>query len=472
MLNEKSLLVLIAVAWMPAALACVVEEPSIVFGEAFAGGGADEGFVCKVVALSECSKDPILTLLSTSGEKLEIPPFKVENYAYTPTESLNYTRAAYFYKLEDIELDREYQWSIQATNQIGPFTFKHRDKDEYNRFDYFLVSNIDVSNKSLHLFKYLEATSWNQFDALILNGNAALNLQDSNGFVGDTFFKSLGPITSKVPFLIQAGPRDMVDEGRMLNYRFIIPGRSETFGNNLFHFNQGSSFMVFLNPNYYILLNDSDRSLFLIEMRRILERKKERDWLIAFLSGPYICYDGEPSCGANLYEIKAVVDLLSKFRVSLLIESQNGVYRKTITSTDLLTTSKVDYSPRALKYVNGLESMTQIVYGISGNAVQNLSKSANQWLSEDGKSSTNFTLPEESFMKISVHQLSIEVHLVDAKTNTTVDSIAIFRPSISLITDQQSSFVTFGLFILSPIILLGLLLLPRIFNLQTQQLTF
>lgn len=442
-------------------LACVLEEPSIVFGDSVASNGSGEFLVCKVIAINDCKAEPVLTLLSTTGEKVEILPYFKENYAYTPSEDYNYTRSAYFFKLEDIELDREYQWSVQATNHIGPFSFKYRDKDEYNRFDYIALSTVDVSNKSLHLFKFLEATDWKQYDALILNGNAALNLEDSNGFVGDNFFKSLGPISSKVPFIIQAGDRDMVDEGKMLNFRFLMPGRSPSFGNNLFHFTQGSSMMVFINPNYFRLLNDSDKSGFIDNLRSILKEKQKDQWLIAFISGPQMCFKGE-NCTTQSDEVKAIFEVLSESKVSLILHSQIGVYKKVLTANNDYNCSTTQFNPRNPNYVNGLTTTVHVVYGISGNSIQNISNVPVALWNQSRDSLMNISLPEESFLKLSIRQLKLEVFLVDARTNTTLDTIAIFRPSTTLISHQQSSPFSFSLFLASPMILLCIMMLPRL----------
>lgn len=447
--------------------ACIVEESSITFGQKLADAAKHDLLVAKVVATTACDQEPMLTLQSTTGEKVEIRAYRSEPYAYADGKALNYSRTAYFFRLEDIALDREYHWSVQATNQIGPYTFKYRDKFEYNRFDYFVLSNVDASNKSLELFKHLEGTDWTQFDALILNGNSAFNIEDSNGFVGDSFFKNLAPITSHVPFLIQAGPKDMIDEGRLLHYRFEMPGKSPNFGNHLYHFTQGPAKMVFINPNYYLLLNSTMRRVFLHELKEKLLSHDPSIWKIAFMTKSFICYDGEPECGTNMFEINPIYDVLLKFNVSLVVSSQNSIYRKILNPRGFSVDSHVEYNPNRGRYVNGMNSMSQVVYGISGNALQNLSHTTNNiWKDVSNDTRNNLRLPEESFLKISIHQLSIEVFLVDVKTNQTVDSLAIFRPSATLNPTHSSSLLAFNLFLISPIILIAILMMPMMLKQQ------
>lgn len=464
----KFILAEVILCMMVCVQACIIEESSITFGEKLSDITKHELLVSKVVATTECLKEPILKLESTTGEKVEIKPFKAEPYVFDSSDTLNYSRTAYFFSLEDIALDREYHWSVQATNQIGPYTFKYRDKSEYNRFDYFVISNVDASNKSLELFKHLEGTDWTQYDALIMNGNVAFNIEDSNGFVGDSFFKNLAPITSHIPFLIQAGPKDMKDGSNLLHYRFKMPGRSSKFGNNLYHFMQGSAKMVFINPNYFVLLNATMKGEFLEEIIEKLQSQDSSIWKIAFMTKSFICYDGEPECDTNLYDINPIYDLLLKCKVSLVVSSQHSIYRKILNPRGFSVDSHVEYNPNRGRYINGVNSMSQIVYGISGNSLQNLKKSTeNLWKDNPSDTSNNITLPEQSFLKISIHQLSIEVFLIDVKTNKTVDSLAIFRPSKTLNPTTSSSLLAFNTFLFSPLLLLAILLLPRSFKHQS-----
>lgn len=450
------------------ALNCVIEESSISFGDILSDKQSKEILSCKVVAATFCEHDPILILKSATGEKLEIKPSVVMPYKFNPDSSLNYHRTAYFYNLEDIALDREYQWSVQGTNQLGPFSFKYRDKIEYNRYDYFVISNVDSSNKSLELFKHMEGTDWTQYDALILNGNSAFKIEDSNGFVGDSFFKNLASITSRIPFLIQAGPLDMIDQGNMLHYRYEMPGASSLFGNHLFHFTQGPATMVFINPNRFVQLNATMKRAYLHEIKQILISKEAYLWKIAFMTKAFICYEGEAECDTNLYDINPLYDMLLKCNVSLVVAAQNGIYRKILNPRLFSVDSHVEYNPNRYRYVNGMNSMSQVVYGISGNSLQNLSNSQRHiWKDLTNEAETTIELPEESFLKISIHQLSIEVFLVDVKTNRTVDSLAIFKPSATLFPQAPSSLLKFNLFLLSPVILFGLLLLPKLIKTES-----
>ena len=61
-------------------------------------------------------------------------------------------------------------------------------------------------------------------DAVFILGDLAYEIHDDFGEKGDLYFDYLQPIITRVPVIIIHGNHDMIDNGKLLSYRFYFPG--------------------------------------------------------------------------------------------------------------------------------------------------------------------------------------------------------------------------------------------------------
>ena len=413
-----------ALATIPALLACVaaciVEQPSITLGSRSTLGGKTDVLVAKVLAAPPCHADPALLLSSAMGEKLAISPFAREEY-----EDGKYRRVAFFYKIEEMELDRSYEWSVKADNLLGPFQIKLHDKSDFHEFNYLLVSNLDASDGSNAVHKALGDLNWTRYDMLVHNGNFAFDLQDRDGLNGDLFFKSLGQVSSQVPTMVVPGPRDAHDSFRMINFRFRMPGAHQDSSNSLYHVVQGANLFVMVNGQYFVLAPPEAKQLMLARIRQLLTAKPFI-WKIVVISSSFYCLPDEAECGANNYHLAPLLSLFLSCKVSLVLSSQKDVYHRYAPMDDNFGIIEDGQTAEAIDRLSNARGMRQVAYGATGNKYRIVSN-----LSAPLPPHIRYSNPSisESFLRMTIKSYYLSLELVDAVDLTVKDRLELSMPS-------------------------------------------
>jgi len=286
--------------------------------------------------------------------------------------------------------------------------------------------------------KLLAETNWTKYDALIHNGNAAFNLEDNGGAQGDTFFHSLAPVLSQIPYMIVPGERDMAEGGRLIGYRYRMPGGGNRL--NIYSYRQGAALFVFVNPRPFLNMDAEEKVTFLTTLSSTLQ-SSTHSWRLVILSSSLSCYPGDSDCGDNIYSLRPILNILEREHVHLLIENVEGRY------------SRQTGSGMKNRYYPDIESadasLSHVVYGISGNKVGAHLTSQSPLTS---LSHVPATIPEESVLVLTVNQFSLQVELVDASTGQIVDRGRWYRGVAR--ENMQYQGLIYWLFILVPLFLL------------------
>ena len=400
--------------------ACIIEQPSITLGDRYTLYDNNDILICKVVATPPCRTHPSLILQSQMGEKTVIIPFDQREYEYE-----KYKKIAYFYRIEEMELDRVYEWSVKADNTLGPYRIRISDKSDFHEHSYLLVSNMDISDNSLYIQKSLSEMDWDKYDMLIHNGNFAFDLQDKDGSNGDLFFKSMGSIVSQVPYMVVGGYRDNIDNSRMMNYRYKMPSSDiHMMSNNIYHIKQGSAIMIFINGMQYI--HSDTRELYHKVLSDIFARCANSPkilWKIVFISTNYYCTSEELECNSNVYEMKALMDYLEKNRVHVVFDSQRDVYKRYKPIDMSFNIRRTEMKTRY-----GMETVDNntifISYGSSGNKYS----AKNGDIEGGGVQSSMISYTNASFntyMKISIKPYYMKIDTIDTTSGLALDSYEI-----------------------------------------------
>ena len=401
--------------------ACIIEQPSITLGSRSTLDSQTDVLVGKVLATSTCQTEPTLLLSSAMGEKLVIAPFDSEEY-----EDGKYRRVAYFYKIEHMELDRSYEWSVKADNLLGPFQIKLSDKSDFHEFRYLLVSNLDASDGANAVHKSLSELNWTRYDALLHNGNFAFDLQDREGLNGDLFFKSFAQICSQVPTLIVPGQRDSHDDYRMLNFRFRMPGSQQRdWSNSLYHVVQGANIFVMLSGQAFVLAPTETKRQMIDRIRQLLTARPFI-FKIVVVSSSFYCLPLDAECGANTYQLAPLISLFLSCKVSLVLSSQKDVYHRYAPMDDSFGITDAAPHVHSIDRLSDASGIRQVAYGASGNKyriVSNLSSTLPPHIRYSDPSIS------ESFLRLTIKTYYLSLELVDASDLTVKDRFELSVPS-------------------------------------------
>lgn len=429
---------------------CIIEQPSITLGSrsTLEGQTQTDVLLGKVLATSTCQTEPTLLLSSAMGEKLAIVPFDSEEY-----EDGKYKRVAYFYKIEHMELDRSYEWSVKADNLLGPFQIKLSDKSDFHQFSYILVSNLDASDGANSVHKSLSELNWTRYDAFIHNGNFAFDVQDRDGLNGDLFFKSFAQICSQVPTLVVPGHRDSHDNYRMLNFRFRMPGSQPSgWSNNLYHVVQGANIFIMLNGQAFVLAPTETKRLMIDHIRQLLTARPFI-WKIIVLSSSFYCQPFEAECSSNTYELAPLISLFVSCKVSLVLSSQKDAYHRYAPMDDSFGITDLGQHFHSIERLSDARGIRQVVYGASGNKYRitsNLSSPLPRHIRY-----SNLSI-EESFLRLTIKTYYLSLELIDSSDMSVKDTLEL---SVSSAFQQSYPSYLFYTLLASPSIVVFLAML-------------
>ena len=172
-------------------------------------------------------------------------------------------------------------------------------------------------------------------DLIILLGDYAYEMFDNFGQKGDDFFNLIEPITATIPMLITQGNHDVVDDFKLLNYRFLGTKNYYFFQNNFYFFELPKVRFYLVNFDKYKTLSLENK----IRAQKWLEKsikdsdqKDKPKFKILISHRPFRCIgkDNQENCHDISYKtfFKGIEEIIAKSNFDLHLAGHIHQYQR------------------------------------------------------------------------------------------------------------------------------------------------
>ena len=295
--------------------------------------------------ITDCQDLPVLEYLAASvnNSQASMPRGSVVMEASETrkidieTEDGRYTRTAGFYFITLDIIGRSSVWRIKSENGsewVGwPVGLGSKIKADLKLA---AVGDMDISPSGQKSLEFMIKGNfiWPNIDMFVHLGDLSYNLEDERGLRGDRFFDALSPITKNTPYIVVKGNNDAFLDGKMFDFRFRMPGSSNTkWSNSFYDFHyQGVYFMV-VDWHYLLVTHPEEFSsifTWVSNKLKLAESRADFTWKVILSHKPIFCNDPLHTidCTLNQYYLKSMDDLIMKYNVDLYLNAHLHEYAR------------------------------------------------------------------------------------------------------------------------------------------------
>ena len=231
--------------------------------------------------------------------------------------------------IEDLPNKTRFDYEIVHTgrnNEVlkGPFNFQSDIYDD-DKKEHKIVTYGDT-DAYLKGMKTIDRMKNESYDLLILLGDYAYDIFHDNGQKGDNFWEYMEPVLTKAPFVYTPGNHETIDDGKMLNTRYAMPGVLSNPGieNNFYHFIAGKVLYIQMGMDY-TMFTDLSRANYYTEKLYLLLQELESQrgidyyYIVFFSHRPFYCIQRSQRCMVDLYYSLPIENVLNHFGVDIIL---------------------------------------------------------------------------------------------------------------------------------------------------------
>ena len=306
---------------------CALSGVHVTLGDHFTHRDSDILYRVGVLTYNEDCVDRVDLLYEGGGRELS---FKVSRQRRYEDSSLDYVRVFLFFELRGIPNGSDFRYSLRVDGVVrkGPFEFRSAVQSGQVKLAVFADHDLEKGQAVLAHLK--EKT----YDALLVLGDIAYDIQDRKGLVGDEYFEAIEPVVTTRPYIFVPGNHENHDSSRMLNYRFVYPGCVDPMDNNLFAFRLGNLLFFAANFDHFLEIQADRYMPQLTGLQRLIEiySKKFPDHARIFVSHRPIyradLRDDKIESLSLIYRLKPFEELLIQSGVKLYLFAHQHSYER------------------------------------------------------------------------------------------------------------------------------------------------
>lgn len=330
-----------------------MSQTHITLGDYFTESHKDQVFKLGTV-VSGCKKVPILLLEHSLGISYLRFATSIQPYSFKilPGNEI-YERTAYFFDLTSSDFFKVVSYSLffQEEDRVSapsfPLPQAIQKANSSKRLRIAIVTDMDDSEASQPTISDLSKLDADDYSIIFHLGNFAYNIQDDGGKKGDKFFEKISKsFSQKIPYIVVAGNHEMqkkTDFGKMMMYRFKMPGTEEIIEDNSLKIHKFySAFIVngvqFITINfdfvYGVDYSKEKEIQVLYWLRDTLQYSKMRTdvkWRVFMSHRPIYCSDFRErvdDCSSNFWYFRKFEALLLKFKVDIILSGHLHFYSR------------------------------------------------------------------------------------------------------------------------------------------------
>ena len=173
------------------------------------------------------------------------------------------------------------------------------------------------------------------YDLLMLLGDYAYDIHESDGITGDRYFAEIEPLMTKNPVIIIPGNHEFCDDFKFFESRYVFPRDKLGSTHHYFHFVIDKTLFIQVNFDYIPFIEGGMKTIvnYIEKVMEFRLGKYEIKNKFFNCHRPLLCTDfkkfgSNSECKTNIWRYKPIYDLLIKYEFTTIFSSHMHYYER------------------------------------------------------------------------------------------------------------------------------------------------